>query len=127
MRVINGERIANIRKDRSLTQVELASLSDLSQQTISALERGDMDDISVSRLARIASVLEVSVCDLLYDHEDRATALPGDIDPGLRNSILMLVDMDRTDQIRTANFIDSLRVSNTMIHIRGLGSLQDEQ
>ena len=52
-----GQTIAAARKDRRLTQLQLAGLAGLSRATIDALENGRTGDIGASRLIRVLSVL----------------------------------------------------------------------
>jgi len=52
-----GQQIATIRKDKRLTQVQLAALAGLSRATVDAFENGRASDIGTSRLIRILGVL----------------------------------------------------------------------
>jgi len=58
-----GERIASLRKNRRLTQVQLAKLLNCSVEFISLVERG-VNAPSVARLEDFARVLKVEVVDL---------------------------------------------------------------
>jgi transcriptional regulator with XRE-family HTH domain len=58
-----GQRIAELRKDRGLTQVQLARSLDCSVEFISLVERG-VNAPSVARLENFANVLKVEVIDL---------------------------------------------------------------
>lgn len=48
-----------IRRERGVTQQELAQVVGSTQQSISRWERGDVGNVSLSFLARIAAALEV--------------------------------------------------------------------
>jgi len=54
------EQIKNIRKEKSISQKELAKKANVSQQTVSAIERGKMDP-SLKILLAILGVLGVSL------------------------------------------------------------------
>lgn len=58
-----GQRIASLRKQRELTQVQLAKSLDCSVEFISLVERG-VNAPSVARLEDFARVLKVEVVDL---------------------------------------------------------------
>jgi transcriptional regulator with XRE-family HTH domain len=62
-----GSRIAQFRKDQGITQVQLAELLGVSQQTITAYEVGRRR-IQVSALPLIAKTLRVPIEDLLNEH-----------------------------------------------------------
>lgn len=49
--------ILQSRKDRGLSQQELADLTHLDRTTIGALERGDYTDLGIRRVERVLSVL----------------------------------------------------------------------
>ena len=61
----NGSTIKNLRRARKLTQLRLASLSDVSERTIRNAE-GDLS-IRISSLEAIAAALAVPFEDLVYD------------------------------------------------------------
>lgn len=54
-----GRRIAEARRGRQLTQVQLAAETDLFPQTISRLERGEMG--SINTYERVARVLDLDL------------------------------------------------------------------
>jgi transcriptional regulator with XRE-family HTH domain len=64
-------RLAEIRKRRGLTQVQLAEMSGVEQATISRIERGS-DAVTVRGLRQIADALHVSVADLFLEDRDAA-------------------------------------------------------
>lgn len=59
-----GERMAQLRKERGLTQAELASTLGVSQQTVASFEKGRRR-VPVSHLVPLSRALAVSVEDLL--------------------------------------------------------------
>ena len=52
-----GKRIASARKERRLTQTELASRAGVSRPTIDLLENGRASEIGYSKLARILAAV----------------------------------------------------------------------
>ncbi len=72
-----GAHLARIRKDRGLTQSELAELIDVTIETISRLERG-VSIPSLKTMENISNVLNVSLKELFdfeYPQKSRDTAL----------------------------------------------------
>jgi len=63
--IINVERI---RKERGLTQAELAELLGTKQPSISRVLRGE-EDITMSRAEAFAKALGVSFAELVLEHE----------------------------------------------------------
>ncbi len=61
---IIGNRIKTIRKKKKITQATLAEALDVSDSTISRIERGDLK-LSLSRLNQICEVLEVKEGEIL--------------------------------------------------------------
>jgi transcriptional regulator with XRE-family HTH domain len=59
-----GKRLSELRKERGLTQVQLAELSNCSQQLIASYEAGRLN-IPVWRLLSIADALGLSLDDIL--------------------------------------------------------------
>lgn len=66
-------RLAQLRKRKKLTQVELAEMSGVEQATISRIERGS-DAVTLRTLRQIADALHVSVGDLFLDDRTSAEA-----------------------------------------------------
>jgi len=63
-----GERVAQLRKARSITQVQLAEALGVSQQTVQAYEVGRRR-IPVSTLRLLAKTLDVSLDELMVEGE----------------------------------------------------------
>ena len=59
--------LERIRKEKNYTRRELSLLSDISAQTIQALEQGitNVDDVKLSTLVKLAKALKCKVIDLL--------------------------------------------------------------
>ena len=66
MRVMLEEK----RRERDLTQAELAKLSGVTQPIISEIERGIIKDPRLSTLNRLAAAFECKVDDLLEDKKE---------------------------------------------------------
>jgi transcriptional regulator with XRE-family HTH domain len=63
-----GKRISDYRKQKNMTQLEIADKLNISFQAVSSWERGEtMPDIS--RLPELAQILEVTVDDILPNHK----------------------------------------------------------
>ena len=65
-----GRRVHELRKAAKITQDQLADSAQVPQGNISRLERGDVEDIHVSTLLRLASSLRTTVEDLLRDFQE---------------------------------------------------------
>lgn len=74
MFVKDGGRIRRRRKDRGLSQVQLAALCGCTQQYISLVEQGDDNDVSERIAEKIARWLEVDLED--YFDERRSSSHP---------------------------------------------------
>jgi transcriptional regulator with XRE-family HTH domain len=70
-----GRRIAEMRTERGLTQVELANRLRYSVQHVSQLENGT--NVTVFTLARIANALGVRLSELLEPPQSRVRQKPG--------------------------------------------------
>ena len=65
-----GETIRRLRKDKKLTQVQLASLVGLQDHTqISKLETGKAHQLTADQVVRFASALETSIESLMEEEE----------------------------------------------------------
>lgn len=84
-----GERLARIRKERGITQAEMAELLGASQSNISDYERGVLR-IHGELLAKLAAVLKVSADEILGLEQSRPARAPRD-----RRLLRRLQDLDR--------------------------------
>ena len=66
-----GKNIAALRKQREMTQAELAKLSGISESSVNNIEVGRRGNISMSSLEAIAEALKVNMWELFYecDHD----------------------------------------------------------
>ena len=60
-------KIRNLRKERKMTQEELANKSGVSRAIISNLENGETVTTSTATLSKIADTLEVKVSDIFLE------------------------------------------------------------
>lgn len=97
-----GERIRLVRRERGLTQDELATAIGVSRSAVAQWETGRAGQIT-GNLTRIASVLQVGVEYLMYGEDKRA---PGEIGTGDELALLRLYrecsTEDRQLLLRTA-------------------------
>jgi len=56
-----GEKIKTLRKEKNLSQIELAKKSGISRATLSKLENGNLTKISVATLDRVLGVLGFTI------------------------------------------------------------------
>jgi transcriptional regulator with XRE-family HTH domain len=65
-----GKQVHELRKAAHMTQDQLADAAQVPKGNISRLERGDVEDVHVSTLLRLARALGATVNDLLRDFQD---------------------------------------------------------
>ena len=100
-----GERIAQFRKARGITQVQLAETLGVSQQTIQAYEVGRRR-IQVSTLPVVARTLSVSLEDL-FGESDTAPRKRGPT-PKWQKQIEAIAQLPRAKQQFVAQVLDSV-------------------
>ena len=102
--VVLGERIAELRKARGITQVQLAELLGVSQQTVQAYEVGRRR-IQVSSLPVVARLFSVSLEELFGEGKGRA----GKRGPAsqLQRSIDRISELPRTKQKFVIEMLDA--------------------
>ncbi|RIX39887.1 MAG: XRE family transcriptional regulator, partial [Rhodocyclales bacterium GT-UBC] len=84
-----GERLAQLRKDRGVTQVELSELLGVSQPVYSGYERGELR-LHGELLVKLARILKVSADEILGLEVSRPARAPRD-----RRLLRRLQDLDR--------------------------------
>lgn len=99
-----GARIARLRKDEGITQVQLAEQLGTSQQTITAYEVGRRR-VPVSSLPRIAKLLGVSVEELIGEDPKPAKRGPA---PKLQQQLERITRLPKTQQRFVMQVIDSV-------------------
>lgn len=100
---INGEKIAALRKQHGLDQLQLAKAADVAQSVISRMERGMQSDYKLSVIVSVARVLGVTVEDLLEQGDNK-----GQLDPELQAVISILESRDKRTQRLAARTIRGL-------------------
>jgi transcriptional regulator with XRE-family HTH domain len=91
-----GARIAELRKERGLTQVQLAQMLDLTQQMVASYEVGRRR-VPVSLLPGIADALGVSIEELIGRQPARAAAKRGPA-PKLQQQIERIAQLPKAKQ-----------------------------
>lgn len=100
-----GARIARLRKDQGITQVQLAELLDTAQQTITAYESGRRR-VPVSALPAIASVLGVSV-EALIGEQPKAAGKRGPA-PKLQQQMERITRLPKAQQRFVMQMLDTV-------------------
>jgi transcriptional regulator with XRE-family HTH domain len=102
-----GERIASLRKARSVTQTQLAEALGVSQQTVHAYEAGSRR-IPVSALPVVASTLAVSL-EVLFG-EEQAKAARGKRGPASRlaQQIEVVSQLPKAKQLFVSQMIETV-------------------
>lgn len=101
-----GKNIKNIRKNRGITQQQLADLINMHRSNYSKVETGQRE-ISISALAKIAKYFNVSVDDLIQNKNE----IPQEIEIkniGLSEKIKLIEQLEDDEQNMVFKFIDSL-------------------
>lgn len=100
-----GARIARLRKEEGVTQVQLAELLGTSQQTITAYEVGRRR-VPVSSLPKLAKLLGVSVEELMGEDVKRAGRRgPA---PKLQQQLEQVSRLPKAKQLAIAQVLDSM-------------------
>ena len=99
-----GERIAKLRKDQGITQVQLAERLGVSQQTITAYEVGRRR-IQVSALPVIAQALGVGIEELVSANAKPAKRGPA---PKIQQQLERVSQLPRARQRMVSEVLDSL-------------------
>lgn len=99
-----GGRIAQLRKQQDITQVQLAELIGVTQQTINSYETGRRR-VPVSLLAAIARRLGVSIEELIDDQPKTSKRGPA---PKLQQQMERIAQLPRTRQQFVMQVIESV-------------------
>lgn len=111
-----GERLAALRKQRGLTQVELAARIEATQRSISYYE-SPAGHAPAGVLVKLAQALEVSTDELLGVTRPRKRVLKGESprDLQLWRRFQLLVQLPDRDQKAVMRMINSLAIANGLI------------
>lgn len=99
-----GARIAELRKAQGITQVQLAELLGVSQQTINAYEVGRRR-MAISALPKLARMLGVAMEDLIGQEQRPSKRGPV---PKLQQQIDRITQLPRTQQKFVMQMIDTV-------------------
>jgi len=99
-----GGRIATLRKAEGITQVQIAEVLGVSQQTVNAYEMGSRR-VPVSALPTIARVLAVSIEELIGDAPKPAKRGPT---PKLQQQIEKITQLPKTQQKFVMQMLDTV-------------------
>jgi len=100
-----GERLAALRKERGLTQVQLAEQLDVSQQAVTAYESGQRR-VPISMLPLLASALGVSI-ETLIGTPTKAAGKRGPA-PKLQQQLERIGQLPKARQRMVSEVLDSL-------------------
>lgn len=98
-----GERIRFLRKERGLSQEELAYRASLHNTYIGQLERGEKN-ATIESVAKVCAALEITLEKLFDDKETRSKVLSFELEKIVR----LLESRSKKDQNAVLMFIESL-------------------
>lgn len=101
-----GERLAALRKERQLTQVQLADLLGVSQQAVTAYESGQRR-VPISTLPPLAETLGISIEELIGTPARRSAGKRGPA-PKLQQQLERVQALPKTKQRLVSEVLDSL-------------------
>ncbi|WP_196486370.1 helix-turn-helix transcriptional regulator [Burkholderia cepacia] len=101
-----GERMARLRKERSITQVQIAQILGITQQTYQSYEVGRRR-LPVSLLPAIARALSVSLEDLFGESDGLARSKRGPT-PKWQKQIEAIAQLPRAKQQFVAQMLDAV-------------------
>lgn len=103
-----GRNLREIRKQRQLTQQQLAELLDVQQRVISRWETG-VAKPHLNHIVHLAKVLEVSLDRLVFGDDDESPAPSFEIqNRRLKELCVQVDDLDQADQDVICHVMDSL-------------------
>ena len=99
-----GTRIAETRKSQGITQIQMAEMLGVSQQTINSYEVGRRR-VPVSTLSTLARTLSISIEELLGEVSNQSSGKRGPA-PKLQKQVEIISQMPRTKQQFVMNMLD---------------------
>ena len=99
-----GGRIAELRKSKNITQIQMAETLGVAQQTFNCYESGKRR-IPVSALSTIARALSISIEELLGEPANQRSNKRGPA-PKLQKQFELITQMPRTKQQFVINMLD---------------------
>lgn len=115
-----GRKIAALRKNHNMTQLELADKMGISFQAVSNWERGNsMPDIS--KLPELAELFGVTVDDLLGEHSEFVeSAVKGDIKAYLENNPVSLGEISNIAPVLKPTQVNEIVESTEVVNLRDI-------
>ena len=101
-----GQRIADHRKARGITQVELAKTLGIAQQTLAHYEGGTVR-IAIAMLSAVAEALDVNIEDLLGNPSAKTTGKRGPV-PKLQRQLEQVSQLPKAKQRLITEVLDSM-------------------
>ena len=101
-----GETIRQYRQARKLTQERLAELSNMSINFLSQIERGEITNVGIEKLANIAQALDINLADLFEPERDKlnqTTPLPQ-----IQTLVQQLQNLDSQTADRLAGYFSDI-------------------
>ena len=102
-----GARVAQLRKDQNITQVQLAEILGISQQTMNAYEMGHRR-VPVSALPVLANALAVSVEELIGTSAAAAAAKKRGPAPKLQQQMDRIAKLPKAKQKFVIEMLDAM-------------------
>ncbi|TGG95934.1 XRE family transcriptional regulator [Natronospirillum operosum] len=110
-----GQAIARRRKEKGLTQAQVAEFMGIEKETVSRIENGAISP-TLQRLKQFAEILDCSLSDLFRTEDDRSVALSQDLTEAIRS-------LSPEEQELVLHFVNEVvRVLNA----KGRDQLEDE-
>ena len=102
-----GENIAKFRRQREMTQEQLAEVADLTMNYLSKIERGQAKNFSAINLLRLANALEVSVDELVEGAHEHKPIKPKPHQAELIH-LLNSMDLDTSEKV-SKSFVQTIK------------------
>ena len=97
-----GARIRKYREDAGLTQDQVSALADITQPTLSSIERGETKEPEARTILRIAAALQTSPYILMFDHR------PPGVDPTMSTLIDAWAQLDQPRRMKLLAYAQGL-------------------
>lgn len=101
--IVIGERIRNFRKERGLSQEELAFRASLHSTYIGQLERGEKN-ATIESLVKICTALDITLAELFADNTNKPKVLSFE----LEKIVSLLEGRSKKDQCAVLEIVGSL-------------------
>lgn len=102
--MILGEKIKHLRGSHGMNQAQLARRAAVSQATISRLESGQQDQVSLGTLRRLAHALRTPVGFLMSESEEPSISDWVEVDPDLKALVDVYLHLSQTRRDQLLDF-----------------------